>query len=182
MPNIRFIVELPDLRKEYVYKKTKQQTEEELVSSAVKNIDSEHPGYCNAYQVLTEENTWRVFGERVTARDISEVSGASYHVARLWIQDLKNAKNDNIESREASVLFENFMDSEFQQRLKEGRKPYKTRKPVLEGQEALIEKYILEDGLSVVSTAKALGVAANTLRSYLVVNMAEVEANRRKMR
>ena len=180
MSNIRFIVELPDFNKEYVYKKTKGYAEEELVSSAVKYIESEHPGYCNAYKVITEKDTWRVFGERVTARDISKISGASYHVARLWVREFKKAKNDNVENREASILFENFMDPDFQKRLEEGRKPYKTRKPVLEGQEALIIKYILEDGLSVVSTAKALGVAANTLRCYLVVNMPEVETKRRQ--
>lgn len=180
MPKMRFIVELPDFKKEYIYKRSKKFTVEEQVSSAVKHIESEHPGYCNAYKILTEKDTWRVFGERVTARDISEISGSSYHVARLWVQELKKAKNDNVESREASILFENFMDSDFQKRLMEGRKPYKTRKPVLEGQEKLIEKYIIDDGLSVVSTAKALGVASNTLRSYLVVNMAEVEAKRRQ--
>lgn len=180
MSKIKFIVKLPDVQKEYVYKKTKNITEEDLVSSAVEYIESEHPGYCNAYKSLTEEDTWRVFGDRITARDISEVSGASYHVVRLWVHELKEAKKDNIESRDISILFENFMDPDFQERIKEGRKPYKTRKPVLEGQEALIEKYILKDGLSVVSTAKALGVAANTLRSYLVVNMAEVEEARRR--
>lgn len=180
MPNIRFIVELPELKKEYVYKKTKSFSEEELVSSSVKHIESEHPGFRNAYKVITEKDTWRVFGERVTARDISEVSGLSYHVARLWVQELKVAKNDNVGSRDISILFESFMDVDFQERLKKGRKPYKTRKPVLEGQEALIEKYLLVDRLSVVSTAKALGVAANTLRNFVVVSMPKVEEKRRQ--
>ena len=179
MSEIRVIVELPELKKEYTYKKTKNTSDEELVASVVKIIESEHPGYSNAFKVLTDEDTWRVFSDRVTARDISEVSGASYHVARLWVQELKVAKNDNIESREVSVLFENFMDPDFQERIKEGRKPYKARKPLLEGQEALIEKYLLEDKLSVVVTAKALGVAANTLRNFLVINMKDVEAKRR---
>lgn len=180
MSKMKFIVEIPGVKKEYAYKKTQGSPEREVVASAVKDIESEYPGYCNAFKVQTEENTWRVFGERVTARDIAEISGASYHVARLWVQELQKAKNDNIEGRSTSVLFENFMDPDFQKRIQEGRKPYPPRKPVLEGQEALIERYILEDGLSVVSTAKALGVAANTLRSYLVVNMPEVETKRRQ--
>ncbi len=179
MSKIRFVVELPDFRKEYLYKKPQGSSEEELVASAVKIIESEHPGYSNAFKVLIEEDTWRVFSERVTAQDMSEVSGVSYHVARLWFQELKIAKEDNVEGRDLSILFENFMDPDFQERIKEGRKPYKARKPVLEGQEELIERYILKDGLSVVLTAKALGVASNTLRNFLVVNMPEVEAKRR---
>ena len=180
MSNIRIIVALPEFKKEYIYKKSEKNSVEEQVASAVKVIETEHPGYNNPFKDINEEDTWRVFSNRVTAFDISEVSGVSYHVARLWIQDLKEAKGDNIESRDLSVLFENFMDPDFQEQLKEGRKPYKTRKPVLEGQEALIEKYILDDKLSVVLAAEALGVATNTLRNYLVINMKDVEAKRRQ--
>lgn len=180
MSKIKFIVKLPEFTKEYIYPKNEKTTVESLVSMAVQTIEGEHPGYCHPYEIFTEQNTWRVFGERVTAKDISEISGASYHVVRLWVQELKKAKNDNVDSREASVLFENFIDPVFQEQIKKGKKSYKKRKPALEGQEKLIRQYLVKDRLSVALAAKALGVATNTLRSYLVVKMPDVGIARRK--